>query len=134
MFSRTENLKYTIDFCKTPEQFEKLCANKNIIEVMRDYNTESLIYFIALFNFTSFDSFEEAFTQHGKDFTFPHQYQLENIRHITRFFKRPKDFEKLCANKNIIEVMRYTKPEILKYVINLYQVQTLEEFERVCTI
>ncbi|MCK4892022.1 MAG: hypothetical protein KAS78_05120, partial [Candidatus Pacebacteria bacterium] len=46
--------------------------------------------------------------------------------------KTTQEFEKMCANENVRDVLRYAKEKNLKYAVNLYQIKTTQEFEKMC--
>ena len=59
-------------------------------------------------------------------------YSEKNFECLIRLCKTPEEFERMCGNNDVRDVLKDSKETNIGLIIHLYKIQTSEEFERMC--
>ena len=60
--------------------------------------------------------------------------KLENLRYAVDLYqvKTPQEFQDMCENRSVANMLVYTEPENLRYAVDLYRIKTPQEFQDMC--
>ena len=128
------SLDYMIQLCKTPEEFERMCGNNDVRDVLKDSKETNIGLIIHLYKIQTSEEFERMCGKIHENMGIRNflNYSEKNFECLIRLCKTPEEFERMCGNNDVRDVLKDSKETNIGLIIHLYKIQTSEEFERMC--
>ena len=103
---------------KTTQEFEKMCANENVRDVLRYAKEKNLKYAVNLYQIKTTQEFEKMCANENVRYILKCAKE-ENLKHVVNLYqiKTTQEFEKMCANENVRYILEYAKEKNLEYTI-----------------
>ena len=94
------SLDYMIQLCKTPEEFERMCGNNDVRDVLKDSKETNIGLIIHLYKIQTSEEFERMCGSKNLGM-FLICSQKNNPDYMIQLCKTPEEFERMCKNKGV---------------------------------